>query len=143
MSHALCGDLLKCTICPHISFKNENRSRISMPYMSADVRINFDSSKLCKSTPPFVSPATCFGFGIQLMDSSEWHPLKWHYFKSVNKLGSCYLVLPHSCCSRSEPHLSLSISAVLSHAGQASQVEPSIPTARCTCHNLEMKPYAF
>lgn len=77
----------------------------------------------------FVSPTTCFGSGTQLMDFSERQPLKWHYFKSVVKLGNSYLVLPHSCHSRSESHLSLSISAALGHADQTSGVEPSLTTA--------------
>lgn len=79
--------------------------------------------------PPFVSPAACFGSGTQLMDSSERQPLKWHYFRSVDKLGNSYLVLPHGRCSRSESHLSLSISAALGRADQTSRVEPSLTTA--------------
>lgn len=34
---------------------------------------------------PLVSPAACFRAGTQLMDSSERQPLKWHYFRPVDK----------------------------------------------------------
>lgn len=48
--------------------------------------------KWCEFTIGIFSPAPCFDFGSQLMDSSEKQPLKWHYFRSVHK--NCVAIQP-------------------------------------------------
>lgn len=92
--------------------------KILLDYLKTNLQIHQSSVSLPLL---FVSPAACFGSGMQLMDSSEWQPLKWHFFRSVDK--PCVATRPH------ESHLSLNISAALAQADQTSRVEPSLTTA--------------
>lgn len=90
-------------------------------------------------TTGIVSPALCFDFGPQLMDSSEKQPLKWHYFRSVHKNTVATQLLPQKWDSSvTERHCS-------AWSCQADQPSGNLPD-NCPwwiCHNLEMKLCTF
>lgn len=83
------GISLKYKFFCHINFNSGKQKQIKILWNNAMldyIKTNLQIHQSSVSLPLlFVSPAACFGSGMQLMDSSEWQPLKWHYFRSVDK----------------------------------------------------------